>query len=134
MTLEEIRSAIMATLSSNWKTTTVVDYPNQPFTAPSNAAWIRPTIKFGNSFVGELGDDGVGLRTGILMLSIFVPPGTGIKTANGYAHNLETIFRRADLDGVRFDEPYTDYVGIDDQTGFYHLLTTCPFNTWIGED
>ena len=72
MKLEDIRSAIMATLSSNWGATTVVDYPNQKFTAPADAAWIRPTIKFGDSFVGELGDDGLGMRTGVLMISIFL--------------------------------------------------------------
>lgn len=133
MKLEDIRSAIMATLSSNWGATTVVDYPNQKFTAPADAAWIRPTIKFGDSFVGELGDDGLGMRTGVLMISIFVPPGTGIKTANGYSHTLETIFRRADVGGVFFEEPSTDYVGVDDGNGFYHLLMSCSFWTWIGE-
>lgn len=133
MNLESIRSAIMATLSSNWGITTAIDYPNQQFFAPSNAAWIRPTIKFGDSFVGELGNDGVGLRTGILMISIFVPAGSGTKTANGYSNTLETIFRRADINGVIFDEPSTDYLGIDDGNGFYHIMTSCPFWTWVGE-
>lgn len=122
----------MATLCSTWATKTVIDMPNQPFTNPSDAAWIRPRIRFGESFVGEIGD-GVGLRTGNLMINIFVPPGTGIKTANGYAHTLETLFRRADVDGVRFAEPNTDYIGIDEGNGFYHLVTDCSFETWVGE-
>jgi hypothetical protein len=88
----------------------------------------------GNSYVGELGDSGgIGVRTGVLMISIFVPPGTGIKTANGYANTLETLFRRADINCVRFDEPMTDYIGVDEENGFAHLMVSIDFNTWIGE-
>lgn len=132
MTPENIRLAVIAALSSTWATKTMIDIANQPFTAPTNAAWIRPRIKMGDSFVGEIGT-GVGLRTGVLMISIFVPPGTGLKTANDYASILETLFRRADLGGVRFDEPSTEDLGIDEGNGFYHLLVSCNLNTWIGE-
>ena len=132
MTLEEIRSATMASICSTWATKTMIDMPNQPFTAPTNAAWIRPVLKFGNTFMGEIGDaDGIGLRTGVLMISIFVPPGTGIKVANGYANTLEKLFRRKDIGDVMFKEPNTDYVGIDDGNGFYHLLMSCDFEAWI---
>lgn len=133
MTPEAIRSAVMASICSTWGTKTVIDIANQAFIAPSNAAWIRPRIKMGDSFVGEIGDDGLGLRVGVLMISIFVPPGTGLKTANGYAATLEALFRRADIGGVRFDEPATEDLGVDDNNGFYHLLVSCNLNTWVGE-
>lgn len=134
MTPDEIRSAIMATISSTWATKTLIDYPNQTFMAPSALPWIRPRIKMGSSYVGELGDkQGIGVRTGVLMISIFVPPGTGTKTANQYANTLETLFRRADINCVRFDEPTTDYIGVDEANGFAHTLVSINFNTWIGE-
>ncbi len=133
MNAEDIRSAVMATISSTWGTKTLIDFPNLPFTAPSNASWIRPRLKFGNSFVGELGGDGLGLRTGVLMISIFVPPGSGTKIAGDYSKILENLFRRADINGVMFDEPDTDDAGVDEGNGFYHFVTSCPFNTWIGE-
>jgi len=135
MTVEEIRSAIMATICSTWGTKTVIDYPNYEFKAPSNAAWIRPRIKLGKSFVGEIGSDGIGLRVGVLMISIFVPPDTGLKVANGYAGTLEALLKRAEFGGsggVRFDEPSTEDLGIDEGNGFYHLMVSCDLNAWTG--
>jgi len=132
MTFEEIRSAIMATICSTWGALTVIDMPNQAFEAPDDKAWIRPRIKMGDSFVGEIGQ-GDGLRTGVLMINIFVPPGTGLKTAGGYANTLENLFRRADIGGVRFDEPATEDLGVDEGNGFYHILVSCDLNTWVGE-
>lgn len=133
MTPEAIRAAIMGSIAATWATKTVIDMPNRPFTAPSNAAWICPRIKMGDSFIGELGDDGVGLRTGVLMINIFVPPGSGLTTANGYANTLEGYIRRKDISGVRFDEPNTEDLGVDEGNGFYHLLVSCNLNTWVGE-
>ena len=131
MTLEEIRSAVMATIDSSWATCTVIDHPNQPFTQPANAAWIRPRIKMGPSFYGELGETGVGLRTGVLFIEIFVPAGSGTKTGSLLCARAEAIVRRKDLSGVRFDEPSSDYVGIDEATGAARFLLTCDLNTWI---
>ena len=134
LTVEEIRSATMASIASTWATKTVINMPNQPFTAPTNAAWIRPRLKFGETFYGEIGDaGGIGVRTGVLMISIFVPPGTGIKIANGYANTLEKLFRRKDIGEVMFKEPNTDFVGMDEGNGFYHLLVSCDFEAFISE-
>jgi hypothetical protein len=132
MLVEEIRSAIMASLVASWATCTVIDLPNFPFSAPVASAWIRPRIKLGKSFVGEIGDDGIGLRTGVIMISVFVPPGGGLKTANGYADRLEKLFKRADIGGARFDEPSTEDLGIDEENGFYHLMVSCDLNAWTG--
>lgn len=136
MTFEGIRSAIMATISSTWGTKTLIDFPNQPFQQPAKSAWIRPRIKMGDSFIGEIGDNNsgaVGIRVGVLMISIFVPPGTGMKVAGGYANTLETLFRRADIGGVRFQEPSTTDEGIDPDNGFFHLVMSCDLETWVGE-
>jgi hypothetical protein len=132
MTPESIRSAIMATLSSSWATCTPICYPNQAFTAPQSA-WIRPTIKMGDTIVGELGTDGIGMRTGILFLSIFGLAGEGTKILLGYADRLEKIFRRgADISGIIFNEPSTDMVGLDG-AGYFQVIVNVDFFTWVGE-
>lgn len=131
MTLEDIRSAIMATLSSNWSTATAIEYPNQPFERPQ-ATWIRPTIKMGDTIVGELGTDGIGMRIGLLMISIFGLVGTGTKGFLDFASRLEAIFRRKEISGIIFDEPNTDIPGVDDN-GYYHVLVSVSFSTWVGE-
>jgi hypothetical protein len=131
MTLEEIRSAIMATLSSNWATATPICYPNQPFIAPKSS-WIRPTIKMSDTIVGELGEDGIGMRIGLLMISIFGLAGTGTKELFDFASRLEAIFRRKEISGIVFNEPNTDIPGVDDN-GYFHALVSVDFTTWVGE-
>ena len=130
MTLEEIRNEIMNKFSSSWATATEICWPNQKFNEP-NAIWIRPTIKMGETFVGEIGQ-GVGLRTGVLMIQIFDLANNGTKNALQYAARLETLFRRVDLNGVMFKESSSDILGLDDN-GYYNVLVSIGFEAWIGE-
>ena len=132
MTLASIHSAIMATLCASWATATSIDLPNHPFTIPKNRAWIRPRVKMGQSFIGEIGDSGIGLRTGVLMISIYLPPGSGTILGTGYASRLEAIFRRKTISGITFEEPASDEVG-EVENGNYQLITSCDFQTFVGE-
>lgn len=131
MTSEEIRSAIMNEISSSWATATEVCWPNQKFNEP-NDIWIRPIIKMNPSVYGEIGS-GVGLRNGILMISIFDMANNGIKNSLDYAGRLETLFRRQDIGNVMFREATTDIIGLDDN-GYYHVLVSIGFEAWIGEE
>jgi hypothetical protein len=130
MTPDDVRSQIMNALDASWATATSISWPNKDFIVPQ-VAWIQPVIKMGQSFVLELGD-GVGLRTGVLMVSIFTPAGDGLKKAFDYAARLEAIYRRKDLSGVLFKEPYTDDKGRND-SGFNHVLMSVDFDAWVGE-
>ena len=131
MTLEEIRSAIMNELTSSWATATPICWPNQMFREP-NDIWIKPTIRMGETFYGEIGESGVGLRTGVLMIQIFDLANNGTKNSLDYAARLETLFRRQDLEGVMFRESSTDIIGLD-ENGYWNTLISIPFETWIGE-
>ena len=130
MTPDEIREAIMSHISSNWATACSIAVPNYDFNASLSTAWIRPVVLMGDTFVKEM-NDGVGMRTGVLKVSIFTKPNTGSKNANAYAVRLETLFRRACINGVFFDEPNTREIGIDN--GWYHTMVTINLWTWIGE-
>jgi hypothetical protein len=132
MTIDEIRQEIMGELASSWATATPIAWPNHSFTAPASS-WIRPVIKMGSSYVMELGDDGIGQRNGMVMISTFTLPETGLVLANYYANRLEGIFRRADINGVVFEEPASTDLGIDATKNYNHVMTTINFFTWIGE-
>jgi hypothetical protein len=132
MTLEDIRSATMTTISSNWATATAICFPNQAFTVPAKLPWIRPIIKMADTVVGEIGEKGVGIRSGILMISVFEPAGGGTKRPLDFAARLENIFRRKEISGIIFNEASTDIIGLDDN-GLYHVMVTIDFNAWIGE-
>jgi hypothetical protein len=130
MTSEEIRIAISGTLSASWATASDIAWPNHSFDPP-RGPWIRPVVKMGDTYIGELGD-GIGVRTGVLMISVYDVPNHGEITARTLADRLETMFRRADLSGVHFDEPSTDTLGID-ESNYFALVVKIPFTTWIGE-
>lgn len=132
MTPEEIRSVIMSHTMSSWATCTEIAFPNQDFNAPSDgSSWIRPVVKMGDSVVGELGDDGVGWRSGVLMNSIFTKPGDGSKVAMDLATRFEGMFRRRCLSGVIFDEPSTGEGRVENS--WYHVMVIVNFQTLVGE-
>lgn len=135
MTPEQIRQEIFGVVVSTWATADTIAWPNRPFNPDPNKNWIRPTILMADSDYGELGGDGVGIRTGVLIVQIFVPAGTGIKNANTHASSFETAFRRQDLDGVIFDEVSTREIGIDKggEQNFYQVNVHAPFRAFIGE-
>jgi hypothetical protein len=66
------------------------------------------------------------------MVSVFGPSGNGLKPILDLSDRLEAFFRRAEIGGIWFDEPSSDPKGID-EGGFYHVLMTVDFHTWVGE-
>lgn len=132
MSPDEIRASIATALYTSWATCTEISWPNLSFTPPQNTAWIKPRIVMGSSEEGEIGESGVGVRAGTLLLSIFIPVNGGVSEGNVYAARLENLFRRQVLNGVMFGEPFTTDIG-PDGSGSYHIQTVIPFQTFIGE-
>lgn len=130
MSPDAVMLAILTKLGTTWATCTPVAWPNRSFTPPQGP-WIEPIIEMGDSAMGELGNDGVAIRFGVLSIYCSVLPDTGFKAPAEMAKRLENGFRRADADGVRFDDPATTPVGVVD--GYYKLLMRVNFNAWIGE-
>jgi len=130
MTPDAIRSAISVHINASWSSTHIV-FANREYN-PTGVAWIRPIVRMGETVEGEKGTDGLGLRSGILMNSIFVPGNSGSKVALDYASTFELLFRRRNIGGIIFSEPNTREVGLD-EFGYYHVIVTIPFYAWIGE-
>jgi hypothetical protein len=131
MTKDEINTAILGAFTASWATATPIEMPNHQFNPPQGS-WVRPTIKMGSSSIGELGSQGVGIRTGVVMVSIFTLKGLGSKPGSLLADRAEKIFRRKDISGISFNEPDSDDKGADDN-GYWHTLMSVDFTTWIGE-
>jgi hypothetical protein len=130
MTPTEVYAAILTRLYTTWATATPIAGLNRSYDAPGGP-WIEPVIVMGDTYPGELGVDGVGLRTGVFQVNINVLPDGGYRTAMEYAGRLETAFRRAEADDVIFDDPSTSVVGIVD--GYYRVMVRINFHAWIGE-
>ena len=143
MTPSEIRETCISAIYASW-TETPVAWPNRDFdpaVAATNDEWLRPIIKMGDTFEGEKGEDGVGLRTGVLFVDIFVGKGKGNKNALAYAAKIERLFRKKNLDNVIFDEASTNDIGVYSASGgqtigdspYYQVQVKVPFWAWVGE-
>jgi len=130
MTPDSIRSAIAVHINTSWTSTHIV-FPNREYN-PTGVSWIRPVVRMGETLEGEKGTDGVGLRSGLLMTSVFTPSNEGNRTGLGYAGTFEALFRRRNIGGIMFGEPNTREVGVD-EFGYYHVMVTVPFYAWVGE-
>lgn len=134
MTPEAIRQALFTQLNDNW-TATEIAWPNKSFDPDSETAFIKPWTQMGSSFLGELGELGVGIRYGIFGVSIYMPVDDGTNLGNEYATIIEGLFRRKDLDGVITNEPSTNEMGKDTiiELNYYRIDVSVPFSTFIGE-
>lgn len=127
-------TAIMKAIQVSLATAPIsIAWPNHAFQVPEQTAWIRPIIKIPSTEVAELGDNGMGLRNGLLMIQIFDKISNGTKTANEWADRLEALFRRADIGNIWFDEPTSNPIG-NDPNGYYGILMTVDFHYWVGQN
>jgi len=124
-------TAIMSALQSSLATFSVsVAWPNHNFQIPDDSLWIRPTIKIPSTEIAEIGDNGMGLRNGLLMIQIFDRVGRGTKRINGLADRLERTFRRKDIGDIWFDEPTSNPIG-NDPNGYFGILLSVDFHYWV---
>lgn len=133
MTPVQIRDAIYNIFNSSWSHTSIA-WPNKVFN-PENATngyWLRFDLRFGDSFVGELNEDGIGERIGILYVDLFCDQNKGTKQIYTYAGYVEDLFAKKDISNVFFGEASTNDLGID-VVGKYHLQVKIPFWTFIRE-
>jgi len=132
MTLETIRATIASMIFANWSTVTEIGWPNTTYIPPEGGTWIEPKIQTSEPIIGELGTIGVSVRPGVLSISVFTPPNSGTKIAIDYAQRLEALFRRAEMEGIIFNEPYSTDMGLN-ENGYYQILMQVGFNTFVGE-
>lgn len=134
MTPVRIRDAIISEVSNNY-TRTPVAWPNTKFDpdrdAP-NGHWIRLNILMGLTELGELGENGLGLRSGVLKIQCFGPMGSESREVWVTAGTIEALYRRKVLDScLIIDEPSTNEIGEDGK--FYQLVVDAPFTVLTDE-
>ncbi|MFN3120356.1 phage tail terminator-like protein [Raoultella ornithinolytica] len=79
MTLTEIRNAVISRMTAQTAIASdAVDYPNGPIFDPSGRdIWARFTNISGQAGANEIGAGPVVHRTGVLIIQLFVPVGSG---------------------------------------------------------
>ena len=125
----DAENAIRQRLAAAWTTTPVV-YENQPYEAPGTTPFVFCEILQGGADQMSLGSTTLRLYrlTGIIILNIFTPAGTGTKLGNEYADSLATIFRGVSFSGVlTFAPRKSSNSGPTDDGKWHRISIITPF-------
>ena len=117
--------------NSGWAGATPVAYQNEPFSPPTDAAYVSLVVKPDTAFQHEMGSTNVYFRhPGLIFVMIFVPPDDGIHGALVLADNAAAIFRRQSsgfTDGrILFRAPTIQPLGNTDE-GWFHVNVVVPY-------
>lgn len=98
MTLTEIRLAVISRMAAQTAIASeAVDYPNGPVFDPSGRSiWARLTNISGQAGATEIGAGPVVHRTGVLIIQLFVPIGSGTLLITQTADKLTELFEFQD--------------------------------------
>ncbi|AXT65000.1 phage tail terminator-like protein [Klebsiella quasipneumoniae subsp. similipneumoniae] len=98
MTFTEIRNAVISRMAAQTAIASdAVDYPNGPVFDPSNRdIWARLTNIAGQAGATEIGDGPVVHRTGLLIIQLFVPVGSGTLLISRTADKIRELFEFQD--------------------------------------
>ncbi|MCI7949305.1 electron transfer flavoprotein subunit beta [Klebsiella pneumoniae] len=98
MTLTEIRLAVISRMAAQTAIASdAVDYPNGPIFDPSGRnIWARLTNIPGQAGATEIGAGPVVHRTGVLVIQLFVPVGSGTLLITQTADKLTELFEFQD--------------------------------------
>lgn len=106
MTFTEIRNTVISRMTAQ----TVINgkdvlYPNGPTFDPSGKLiWARLSNIPGQAGVNEIGAGPVVYRTGIIIIQLFVPAGSGSKLITETADKLRELFEFQDDDRLSYQE------------------------------
>ena len=122
MNFTEAANAIEKHFESNW-TETSVHYPNSKFKLVKE--FVRLTTLFGESAQISLGSSPDTRNPGVVIFSIFVEPGKGLKRAMSLADSIKSIFDKQDILGLRFKTVRVAILG--ETESYYQVNVSCPF-------
>lgn len=131
MTPSAISAAAEAYFNSNFSTTSIA-WPNVSFTAP-NGSWVAFHCLPDETVDGEIGDNGLIIRRGVLKIQIFTLPKAGTRAGSTIAGTIEALFTKTNISGVEFENPYTTNNGITQDKVWQQHTVTCPFWAWANE-
>lgn len=103
-----VRAAVEQRVEAQWvdgnaAALTVISWPDVQFTPPSNAAWLKVSILFGDSFPTTICGNGSGLNknVGSIQLQVYVPKGRGTGAQlDTLAGTMRGIFSRFSGSGL----------------------------------
>ena len=95
--------------------------------AGEQASWIRPSVRVGDARRAELGPVAIRRTTGVVIVQVFVPIGSGDAIAASLAASVAAIFRDLEQNGMQFLEPQPRPVGPEPDGAWYQVNVEIPF-------
>lgn len=131
MTIAEISGIVESYFFNNW-TQTPIAWENVPFNA-NTPAWVRFTHLPDMTSAEEIGEQGVGIREGSIMIQVFTEAGKGSRMGAKMASDIELLFSLKNISNVNFKSAYSTNNGIDETGNWYQHTVICPYWTWVNE-
>ena len=131
MTYTEVKSALRSHFATAWGNRTPVQYPNMSFDPARHAPageFVRFSVKFGKSSIGENIKGGAGWRNGVIICDVMIMSSriSGEARADELASLIEPIFQMEMIQGkIIIDQPDTNC--LSDAEGFYIASVSFPF-------
>lgn len=128
MNFIEERTAIETRFSTEWGATSEVAYENVAFKIPCDEPWVRLNIYGGAGEYRALGC--LKRYTGVIIVQIFIPSGSGTNKAREFADKVVGIFDSVSFGGSGADNIKCDVVSIDTMgtdKPFYRMNVSIPF-------
>lgn len=115
--------AILATRMLEWDEAKIC-WPNMPPVSGGNAPWVRFTVLADGDAVSFVTTptDCTGLETGLVVVQVFTPSGTGDGEASRLADSIAAHFRYFSKDGLNCGNISKMAVGVDD--GWFQINVT----------
>jgi len=124
-TYADMRTAIEPHVASEWGETTVIAWPNAPFTPPEDEAWIQIAILPGMAAAATLGPGGSNQLIGLVHVNVFVPKAGGSADAWELVDQVRDLFNRRTIGNIRFRAPYPAPAMTDGD--WMQIPVLCPF-------
>ena len=127
MTFTEIRNTVISRMTAQ----TIIDgkdvlYPNAPTFDPSGKLiWARLSNIPGQAGVNEIGAGPIVYRTGIIIIQLFVPAGSGSKLITETADKLRELFEFQDDDRLSYRA--VSSIAVGEKNGWFQLNLQIPY-------
>lgn len=111
-----------------WGSTTSIAWDDVSFIPPSNATWVRCTIKHFDGYQASIGSYGANnqRRTGAVVIQIFAPQNKASEDARDKADLAITAFTNGSVDGILFLDVHAEEIGADSH-GYYQINVIANF-------
>lgn len=122
--------AIRSRVASLW-TDTSIAWPNRPFTPTVGTAYLRLTIRNGDSLQPYLGKTSKRRSVGVVIGEVFAPVATiGDNSARTLADSFAAIFRNAEHDGITYREPSAREAPYQEEPHYRWIVEVPYYRDW----